>query len=198
MYVSRTELIAGLAAGRVASFPTDTVPALAARPDQGAAIFVAKERSPDKPLILMGASWADLSPYVTGDESERAHWQALTQAHWPGALTLVLPASEQVPTVMHPKDPTTIGVRVPDLAIAREILVETGPLATTSANRSGEPPLETLMAIANAFPDVLVLSDLVAPIACIHGSSLPSTVAKWTADGWQILRQGSVQLSLKP
>lgn len=57
-----------------------------------------------------------------------------------GALTLVLPASDKVPRVMNPQDPTTIGIRVPNHPIARAILAQTGPMATTSVNVSGKPP----------------------------------------------------------
>ncbi len=193
-YGSPAELVARVAAGQVVSFPTDTVPALAAQPEQAAAIFAAKQRPPEKPLILMGASWADLLPYLAGSARELAAWEAIAAQYWPGALTLVLPASEKVPAAMHPQDPSTIGVRVPDSAIACDLLAASGPLATTSANRSGEPPLETMAAIAAAFPTVLALSTAAVDPSAKLGSGLPSTVAKWTADGWQILRPGSVQL----
>ncbi|OKH26029.1 hypothetical protein NIES593_02830 [Hydrococcus rivularis NIES-593] len=191
--VSQVELVRGALAGRVVSFPTDTVPALAALPENAALIFVAKKRSQDKPLILMGASEEDLWPYVMGTPEEFVIWQQVVDRCWPGALTLVLPASERVPTAMNPTDPTTIGIRVPDSSIARAILAQTGPLATTSANFSGEPPLETMSAIENAFPDVLTL-DCAELNDKKQGSGLPSTVAKWTRKEWQILRQGSVQI----
>lgn len=189
--VSQTELIAEAIAGKVISFPTDTVPALAVKPELARQIFTIKQRSSTKPLILMGASLAQLLPYVTGTESELAIWQEITQKFWPGALTLVLPASNRVPKEMNPTDPNTIGIRVPNLAVAREILHQTEPLATTSANLSGQAPLVKMSAIEIAFPDVLVLDELSEEQT---GSGLPSTVAKWTDTGWQILRQGSIKI----
>jgi L-threonylcarbamoyladenylate synthase len=87
----------------LASFPTDTVPALAARPDQGDRIYAAKERPADKPLILMGATLDDLLPYVSGTEEEIAIWRQMAAQYWPGALTLVLPASDRVPPQMNPQ-----------------------------------------------------------------------------------------------
>lgn len=193
--VSQDELIQGAIAGKVISFPTDTVPALATLPEQSAAIFAIKKRTQDKPLILMGASVEDLWSYVMGTEEEFAIWQKVVECYFPGALTLVLPASDRIPAAMNPNDPTTIGVRVPDSSIARAILAQTGPLATTSANLSGEPALETMREIEAAFPDVLVLDCL--EFNQKQGSGLPSTVAKWTEKGWDILRQGSVKI-LKP
>ena len=150
-------LVAGARSGKLVSFPTDTVPALAVRPDCSELIFAAKQRSQEKPLILMGASPQSLWSFVSGSDAELKIWQQVAQQYWPGALTLVLPASAKVPAAMNPADPTTIGVRVPNSSIAIAILSQTGPLATTSANRSGEPPLQTIAEIEAQFPDVLTL-----------------------------------------
>jgi L-threonylcarbamoyladenylate synthase len=190
--VSQTELIAAAVAGKVVSFPTDTVPALAARPESAHLIFAAKQRPPDKPLILMAASARDLSPYINFTEEILPIWDKLTQKYWPGALTLVLPSSNLVPVSMHPTDATSIGVRVPDCLVALEILQQTGALATTSANISGAAPRQTMPEIAAAFPDVLVLAEAELGDRAKPGSGLPSTVVKWTGKDWQILRQGAV------
>lgn len=197
--VSLSELVIAAKRGEVVSFPTDTVPALAVLPQYSALIFTLKERSPDRPLILMGASADDLWPYVSGTIQEREIWQEVTQCYWPGQLTLVLPSSEQVPQEINTFDPTTIGIRVPNHLQAREILARTGVLATTSANLSGKSPLLTMREVVTVFPDVWVLdvSEGVVEtryITSVLSSGLPSTVAKWTGDGWQILRQGSIIL----
>lgn len=189
-YATLSELIAGAIAGQLVSFPTDTVPALAARPDQAALIFTAKQRDASKPLILMGATAEDLWQYVRGSDRELELWQRIAQTYWPGALTLVLPASDRLPPQVNPTDPTTIGVRVPNCVIARQILSQTAPLATTSANRSGEPPLPTLSKIAVEFPEALTLNP--AEVTETLGIGRPSTVAKWTGSGWEILRQGVI------
>lgn len=200
MQVCFTTLIAAARAGEVVGFPTDTVPGLGVRPDRAATLYALKGRSPDKPLILLGADAEQLWPYVAGSASDRAIWQQLAMRYWPGALTLVLPASDRVPAAMHPRDPSTIGLRVPNAAIAREILKQTGPLATSSANRSGQPALLSLAAIAAEFPAVSVLETLetVDPVPdesnSQQGSAIPSTVAKWTGVGWEVLRQGAVTI----
>lgn len=184
-------LVTSVRAGtHLASFPTDTVPALAARPDRAELIYIAKQRSLDKPLILMASEIEQLWNYVKGSDRELEIWTAIAQQYLPGALTLVLPANDRVPAAMNPSDPTTIGVRVPNHAIARQILAKTGALATTSANRSGQPALLSMSGIAAEFPEVLVLESNSDEVA----SGTPSTVAKWTGDGWQILRQGAIKL----
>jgi L-threonylcarbamoyladenylate synthase len=177
----------------IVSFPTDTVPALATLPDRSELIFATKRRSQDKPLILMAASAEDLWGYVDGIPADFQVWEQVAQSFWPGALTLVLPASAKVPVAMNPLDPTTIGLRVPNSTLARQILQQTGPLATTSANLSGQPPLESMAEIEAQFPEVLTLQPSELPTIAT-ASSLPSTVAKWTGSGWKILRQGAVQL----
>jgi L-threonylcarbamoyladenylate synthase len=190
--VSLTNLIAGARAGFLVSFPTDTVPALAAIPEKAGLIFAAKQRSQDKPLILMAASAEDLWTYVKGSENECKIWQELADKYWPGGLTLVLPASDRLPKVMNPIDPTTIGIRVPNSAIAQTILAQTGPLATTSANLSGQPPLQRMTEIEVQFPKVMTLEYQ----GEIPGVGVPSTVAKWTGINWQILRQGAIKLDI--
>jgi L-threonylcarbamoyladenylate synthase len=193
--VSLTNLVAGARAGLLVSFPTDTVPALATIPEKAGLIFAAKQRSQDKPLILMAARAEDLWSYVTGSENEYKVWQELARKYWPGGLTLVLPATERLPKVMNPIDPTTIGIRVPNSVIAQTILAQTGPLATTSANFSGQPPLQTMAEIEVQFPQVLTL----ATTECQGETArmgVPSTVAKWTGINWQILRQGAIQLDI--
>ncbi len=192
--VSIDSLIQGAISGDyIVSFPTDTVPALAAKPDRADLIFAAKRRSQDKPLILMAASAEALWPYVLGTPAELNLWQQVAASYWPGALTMVLPASAKVPAVMNSIDRTTIGVRVPNSPLALKILQQTGPLATTSANLSGQPPLESVAEIEAEFPEVLTLVPAELATATT-ASSLPSTVAKWTGSDWEILRQGAIEL----
>jgi len=204
--VSLLKLVGAVQAGELVSFPTDTVPALAARPEAGDRIYTAKGRSPDKPLILMGASFDDLRPYIDGSEAELAQWRAIAAQYWPGALTLVLPASDRLPPAMNPQNTGTVGLRIPDHALARHLLARTGPLATTSANRSGEPPLESLAAIAASFPQVFTLAEAaraeiyaalktaIPPLDRPQGSGLPSTVVRWQRGGWEVLRSGAIAL----
>lgn len=191
--VSMTDLVAGARSGCLVSFSTDTVPALAVLPERADLLFAAKQRSRDKPLILMGATSAELWPFVTGSSDEWLVWQQVASSYWPGALTLVLPASRLVPQAMNPADPTTIGLRVPNCAIAQSILSQTGPLATTSANLSGQMPRRSMAEITAQFPNVLTL--LSSESSAVESlTSVPSTVAKWTGVDWQILRQGTVKL----
>ena len=190
--VSESELIAGAIAERVVSFPTDTVPALAVKPELAERIYQLKQRSRDKPLILLGASVEDLLPYLSYTDSELAIWQNLMDRHLPGALTLVLPASALVPDAVNATDANTVGIRIPHSAIALRILKQTGVLATSSANLSGQDTLRTMKAIDTAFPSVLVLETPDLSSESVTGTGLPSTVIRWQDQSWQVLRQGSI------
>jgi len=187
--VTLAALVAAVRSGNwLISFPTDTVPALASRCDRGDLIYAAKERQPDKPLILMGANPEQLWPFVRGTAAELQVWQSVAERYWPGAVTLVLPAAE-LPSGLNPQNTGTIGLRVPAWPMAQTLLEQTGPLATTSINRSGEPPLTQLAAIATTFPQVLTLHPWQLPTT----SPQPSTVVQWQGSTWQVLRQGQVE-----
>lgn len=203
-YASLQPYLEAARSGSVVALPTDTVWGLAVAPDHSPNLYTLKQRSLEKPLILLGASAADLWPYVLMDETQ---WQTTTERYWPGQLTLVLPASPKVPLVMHPQTPDTIGVRVPAHPVARQILALTGPLATTSANLSGQPNLMSVEQVLDQFPQVYALNNselgaLFAPfehqsahqLVMPPPSGLPSTVARWQLDQWEILRQGTVYL----
>jgi L-threonylcarbamoyladenylate synthase len=192
--VSRQDLIAAVARGAVVSFPTDTVSAFAARPDAADRIFELKQRQPDKPLILMGGDPEQLWPYVVGNDRDLAAWQTIATRYWPGALTLVLPSSERVPATMNPLDSGTIGIRIPNCDLTRDLLRATGVLATTSANRSGEAPLADPQAIAAAFPEAYVLDEVDQMPPTQPASGTPSTVVRWQDGEWEVLRQGEITI----
>jgi L-threonylcarbamoyladenylate synthase len=174
-----------LAAGSAALFPTDTLPALACLPRWAAQLWELKRRSPDKPLILMGASLDALEP-VLGQAWQPA-WRDLAAQGWPGALTLVLPAKGELVGWLNPGG-STLGLRVPACAQARELLRCTGPLATTSANRSGLPAALDAAEAAGTFPEL----PLLAPLPWPAPSGLASTVLGWSEQGgWKLLRAGA-------
>ncbi len=190
--VSLETLISGAKSGRLVSFPTDTVPALAVRPDRRSDIFTLKQRSPDKPLILMAASWQEFLPFIDTKHPALPTWQQISQTYFPGAVTLVLPASDRGCNLN--QGFTTLGIRIPDSKTAIAILRQTGAMLTTSANKSNEPPLRKMIEIDAVFPNVMTLGDGIN-ISELSGSGLPSTVVEWNQDGWLIRRQGAVQFN---
>lgn len=177
-----------LRSGEAVLFPTDTLPALASRPEHARQLWEVKQRPQHKPLILMGASAADLWHWL--GEPPQPAWQELAERHWPGGLTLVVPAARDRVEALHPGG-DSIGLRVPACAEALALLRLSGPLATTSANRSGEEPCLSAGEAAQRFPQIARLGP--EPWPAPLGQA--STVLRWCPPGrWQILRHGAVTL----
>ncbi len=175
-----------LRAHGVIAMATDTLPALAARPEAASQIWQLKGRSLDKPLILMAATAEQL--WQALNISPQDGWQQALD-HWPGALTMVVPYRGQLAQWLNPRQPTSLGLRVPDHGAAQNLLRRSGPLATTSANRSGEPALLEPAAIAMAFPQVL----LAGPFPWKAPSGQASTVVAWHSGQWITMRKGAIE-----
>jgi L-threonylcarbamoyladenylate synthase len=188
--------------GAIGSFPTDTVPALTTLPDFADRIYQIKSRSAEKPLILMAGDGVDLWPYLDlSDAAAVLQWRSMMDRYFPGALTLVLPKSDRPELLkMNPTASNTIGVRIPNHSLARKLLRATGPLATTSVNRSGEPALLNVADIRSQFPELYTLSDSTLQSQTenpnLPSMGTPSTVIQWTGMGWKLLRQGAVNVQV--
>ena len=182
-------LSARLLAGEAVLFPTDTLVALAALPQHAGQIWQLKQRPPDKPLILMGADLQQLQQL--GGVQWPPQALELAAAHWPGALTLVLPATGPLVDQLNPGG-SSLGLRVPACPMAKALLRCSGPLATTSANRSGQPAATTAAEAAACFAADAV--PLLGPLPWPAPSGQASTVLAWDDGGWQVLRAGSVRL----
>lgn len=183
---AREQAAQALEEGGLVVVPTDTVYGLAARidrPEALAGLFAVKVRSPSMalPVLVASAGQAASLGRMEGLASR------LGQAFWPGGLTLVLARQPGFAADLG-GDPATVGLRVPDLAPLRALLELTGPLATTSANLSGQPTPGTVAGIAAQFGSqvALYLDGGPAP------SAAPSTVVSLTGGGLAVLRPGVV------
>ncbi len=131
------DAVALLAGGGLVAVPTETVYGLAADgtdPDAVAGIFEAKGRPLGHPLILHLAEPVDLDRWRTGDDPRPA---ALAAAFWPGPLTMIVPRATDVLDVVTGDRPT-VGLRVPDHDLTREVIRRLGrPVAAPSANSYG-------------------------------------------------------------
>jgi L-threonylcarbamoyladenylate synthase len=179
------EIVAVLERGGVVVLPTDTVYGLAALPTSADAVervFALKGRRADVPIAVLCASAdqaLDLAEPVPGAAEVAA-------ALWPGPLTLVLPRRDGLG--LHLGEPThTIGVRVPDHPLVRAVAERVGPIATTSANRHGEPTPPAAVAAAaslTAEPDLVVDGGRLEAAA--------STVVDATTEPWTPRRHGPI------
>jgi L-threonylcarbamoyladenylate synthase len=174
-------------AGGLIVLPTDTVYGIGTRPDDPAAtarLFEAKGRPRELELPVLVASREAAERIALFDDRAAA----LAQTHWPGALTIVLRRADSSRTWDLGGNPRTVGVRIPDHRLALAVLSRTGPLAVTSANRSGE-------ATPGSCDDlVAIFGDAVKIYVCQPDapSGVASTVVDLTGDAPRVLRQGNV------
>ena len=185
---SLAEAAALLKQGAVVAFPTETVYGLGANgldADAVSRIFAAKGRPADNPLIQHVADPAGLDALVRGVPAVA---RKLADAFWPGPLTLVLPASPQIPLVARGGLPT-VGVRCPSHPWARRLIAACGfPIAAPSANRSGRPSPTTAQAVLQDMDGRIPLILDGGPCAV----GVESTVVAFRDGVPQVLRPGGV------
>lgn len=175
-----------LQAGELVAFPTDTVYGLAAaldHPDAIEALYAAKGRDSAKAIAVLLGDPAQL-PQVAAEMGPIAG--RLAARFWPGALTLVVPRHPDLPANLSPLP--TIGVRMPDHPLALSLLRRAGPLAVTSANRSGEADARTAGQVFDQLAGrlALILDGGETP------GGRPSTVVDCTGSGLVLLRPGPI------
>jgi L-threonylcarbamoyladenylate synthase len=186
-----------LRAGGVVVLPTDTVYGLAALPTVPGAtdrVFALKGRAADVPLAVLCAGSAQA--LALADEAGlTAEARRMAERLWPGPLTVVLRRRAGLGYALgRPED--TVGLRCPAHALVQSVAREVGPVATTSANRHGQPTPTTAPAVAAA----LGLDDASdgAGVLVLDGgpcAGTPSTVVDATTSGWRLLREGALTLA---
>jgi len=177
-----------LKGGGLVAIPTETVYGLAANAlDENAvrAIFEAKGRPQDNPLIVHIGDWEMITPLVT-EIPELA--RRLAQKFWPGPLTMILNKSVLIPSATS-GGLSTVAVRMPDNNAAREIIRRCGfPLAAPSANTSGKPSPTTAAHVLDDMNGKIPL--IIDGGECSVG--VESTVICFSEGKIRILRPGGI------
>ena len=134
----------------------------------------------------MGSEDKHLIDYV--HESAKDDYENIASKYWPGALTMVIPASEKQASILTSND-LTLGLRIPNSYMAQSLMRETGPLLTSSANISGSQGSITAEGISLDFPSIGILG----PIPWGKSSGKASTIIFWKkSGGWRLIREGEV------
>ncbi len=187
--ISQIEAFEKLKTGKPIIFQTDTLPAIACMPEYSNIIYKIKKRDKNKALILMGSQVQQVLDYV--DNDARDDFQKVAEKFWPGPLTLIIPIKKNK-SLNFISSENTLGIRIPDSLTARSLIVETGPLATSSANISGLHTSFVAESVSKDLPDV----DLLGPVPWEECSGLGSTIVSWAKDGkWRLVREGQIPIS---
>ena len=176
--------------GEVICLPTDTVYGIGADPfnaDAITALLTAKSRTRQMPPPVLVPNWETAT--------EIAAWinpkaQLLAEKYWPGALTLIFPAKENLGWDLG-ETHGTVALRMPDHPAALTLLQISGPLAVTSANITGQPPATQVSAAVRALGEKVSVYLDGGP----SRTGVPSTILKFdpeTPDSAEVIREGAL------
>jgi tRNA threonylcarbamoyl adenosine modification protein (Sua5/YciO/YrdC/YwlC family) len=185
--LSFEQAVAALSSGEVVALPTDTVYGVGALLDDAHAVarlFVVKGRPRDVALPVLVGSLEDVAALGVD-------WplgaQRLAQAYWPGAMTIVVRADDQLAARVGATD--SVGVRWPRHEVLTALLHRCGPLAMTSANEHGRPPCASALDVD--------ASTWGAPLAGVLDAGVcdgaVSSVVEVREDQWWLRREGAIE-----
>ena len=184
------QVVEGLIAGEPAIFPTDTVYGIGVAvgcAQDPEVLYDIKERDHGKPIAWLVGGVDDL-PIYGKDVPDYVY--ALARAFWPGALTFIVKAAETVPATFRSPE-STIALRMPDNETALGLIAQVGrPLATTSANISGQAPPKLFDELDHRLLEKvpLTLRD------DSEKSGVASTVIDCTGKSPLVVRQGGISM----
>jgi L-threonylcarbamoyladenylate synthase len=184
------DAIAALRAGELVVYPTETFYAIGADAFSSTALrrlFRVKRRESGRPIGLIAADTAMAFSLARETPIDA---RRLADALWPGPLTIVLPARNDIPAELAGVD--GVGVRVSPNPLARALSAGIGrPITATSANLSGKAPASTVAQAREQLGEKVKVY--------LEGGKLtasaPSTVVAINASGWKMVRVGAISES---
>lgn len=172
--------------GSVGIIPTDTVYGIVARAaDQDAVnrLYELKQRE-NKPGTLIAANIDQLE-----ELGVKRRYLTAVQQFWPGAVSVIIPCSNPDLVYLH-KGKMSLAIRIPDDKKLSELLLRTGPLITSSANKPGEPTANTIQAAKEIFSENVDFYEDGGDLS----NHKPSTVIRIIDDAIEVLREGAVKI----
>lgn len=167
--------------------PTDTIYGVVARAGDAAAVerLYAVKRRESKPGTLIAASIDQLE-----ELGLKRRYLTAIQQYWPGPISVIIPCADPSLAYLH-RGKMSLAVRLPDDKKLHDLLKRTGPLLTSSANRSGEPPANTIEEAKKYFGDKV---DFYTDGGDLSANQ-PSTIIRIVDDAIEIIREGAVKIN---
>jgi tRNA threonylcarbamoyl adenosine modification protein (Sua5/YciO/YrdC/YwlC family) len=181
-------VVEALGRGELVGLPTDTVYGVGCDAfDQQAvrSLFGLKDRPAVKPIPILIGNFDDATRIGIFDDDALD----LVSEHWPGGLTVVVRRRLKLSQWLGDPAHDSIGLRIPGHQATLDVLKSFGPLAVTSANRSGEDPATDDDGARAIFGD-----SVSEYLAGVSGGGTPSTVVDLTGSEPRVLRAGPVQV----
>jgi tRNA threonylcarbamoyl adenosine modification protein (Sua5/YciO/YrdC/YwlC family) len=178
-----------VSSGQLVVLPTDTVYGIGADAFDATAVadlLAAKGRGRDMPVPVLVGSWTTIEG-LSASVAQRT-WD-LIEAFWPGGLTLVV---DEAPSLSWDLGDArgTVAVRMPLHPVAIELLERTGPMAVSSANRSGFPPALTAADAQDQLGDEVAVYLDGGPAK----TGIASTIVDVTGEIPRVLRAGAIDV----
>jgi L-threonylcarbamoyladenylate synthase len=172
--------------GAIGIIPTDTVYGVVARAEDHEAVerlYNLKKRE-NKPGTLIAASIEQVEQLGL-----KRRYLTAVEHYWPDAVSVIIPCADPGLAYLH-QGKMSLAVRLPKLAELRELLEQTGPLLTSSANHPGEPPATSAEQAKQYFGDQV---DFYVDGGDLSDSE-PSTIIRIVDDVVEIIRKGAVTI----
>lgn len=152
MHQFQKNIVDTLCRGDIGVIPTDTIYGIVGRadmPNTVERIYAVRRRSPEKPCIILIASYDDLKKFsVTLDDSLKSIIES--QNLWPGKVSIILPCTDQRFEYLT-RGTENLAFRMPHVPELRELIAQTGPLIAPSANTEGDSPASTIASAREYF-----------------------------------------------
>jgi tRNA threonylcarbamoyl adenosine modification protein (Sua5/YciO/YrdC/YwlC family) len=182
--------VSAVRAGRLVVLPTDTVYGIGADAFSSTAVralLAAKDRGPDMPVGVLVGSWSTIDGLVL---SVPRPARLLIEAFWPGDVSIVLPHAPSLSWDLG-QSGGTVMLRMPLHPVALELLREVGPMAVSSANRSGRPPAANVEDAREQLGESVAIYLDGGP----SGDPVPSSIVDLSGDEPVVLREGAVSVA---
>ena len=185
------EIVKILKKGGVGILPTDTIYGIhcvASNKEAVERVYETRQRDSDKPCIILISDMQQIELFGIGLFDKTKNF---FKKIWPGRVSIIIPISREKQEefeFLH-RGEGSLAFRMPDLEIAREIVDQTGPLISTSANLQGQPPAKNIAEAKKYFGDKV---DFYFDIGELE--SVPSTLAEIKDGKINVLRRGEVDL----
>lgn len=186
-FASLAEAADLLKSGAVGVMPTDTVYGLVCLSEDQKAVqrlYELKLRE-QKPGTVVAANINQLV-----ELGVKYHYLKAVEDYWPNAISIVVPFTDPAKSYLR-QGLMSLAVRIPKGKEINELLKQTGPLMTTSANTPGDPPATNISKAKQYFGDQI---DFYVDIGDLGGNK-PSTLIKIVDDAVEVLREGTVKIN---
>ncbi|MBP9718756.1 threonylcarbamoyl-AMP synthase [Candidatus Gracilibacteria bacterium] len=179
--------------GGVIAHATDTCYGFAAdifNKDAVEKVYELKQMARSKPVSILVSSLEEAQKFGRFNESALE----LAKKHWPGALTIIVRRTEQLPQWINPED-QTVGIRLPGDEISRGLASRLGrPITTTSANITTQPSPYSVAVIQEQFAGSPLQPDFYLDSGTLASTNPPSTIVDCTVEPPKVIRQGGLRV----